>query len=152
MTISVLPEDDAVELLSRGEMELEGRLVDASNTTLRAEISLDGLTRRCVYKPVRGERPLWDFPDGTLCNREVASYEVSRALGWDIVPVTVLRTEGPLGPGALQRFVDHDPEEHYFTLLPGHPVHVDADRPGHLVAELDQGLAAEHTAVVVDLQ
>jgi hypothetical protein len=70
-----------------------------------------------VYKPRRGERPLWDFPDGTLCQREVASYEVSRALGWHIVPVTVMRDDGPLGAGALQRFVDHDPEEHYFTLL-----------------------------------
>ena len=105
MTVSVLAEDDALELLTRGRMELEGRLVDASNTTLRAEITLDGLTRRCVYKPVRGERPLWDFPDGTLAGREVSAYLVSQATGWDLVPPTVLR-EGPLGVGACQLWID----------------------------------------------
>ncbi len=72
-----------------------------------------------IYKPQRGERPLWDFPRGTLCHREVAAFEVSEALGWDIVPDTVLR-DGPLGIGMVQRFVEHDPEEHYFTLLEEH--------------------------------
>ncbi|WUJ12310.1 SCO1664 family protein [Actinoplanes sp. NBC_00393] len=105
----MLAEADALELLGRGRIEIEGRLVDASNTTLRAEISLNGLTRRCVYKPVRGERPLWDFPDGTLAGREVSAYEVSRATGWDLVPPTILR-DGPLGPGALQLWID-EPDE-----------------------------------------
>ncbi|GGL03850.1 phosphatidylinositol kinase [Mangrovihabitans endophyticus] len=100
-----MPEDEAVALLSRGHLEIEGRLVDASNTTVRCEISLDGLTRRCVYKPVRGERPLWDFPDGTLAGREVSAYLVSQATGWDLVPPTVLR-DGPLGPGACQLWID----------------------------------------------
>jgi uncharacterized repeat protein (TIGR03843 family) len=86
-------------------MTLEGRLVDASNTTLRAFVSLDGVTARCVYKPVRGERPLWDFPDGTLAGREVAAYAVSEAVGWGVVPPTVLR-DGPLGEGACQLWVD----------------------------------------------
>jgi uncharacterized repeat protein (TIGR03843 family) len=86
-------------------MELEGRLVDASNTTLRAIITLDGLTARCVYKPVRGERPLWDFPDGTLAGREVSAFLVSQATGWGLVPPTVLR-DGPLGPGACQLWID----------------------------------------------
>jgi uncharacterized repeat protein (TIGR03843 family) len=114
--------DDAVaEVLARGELEVVGRMRYASNGTFLVNASADGTEVSAVYKPRRGERPLWDFPDGTLCNREVASYEVSRALGWDIVPVTVLRDDGPLGPGALQRFVDHDPDEHYFTLLPDHP-------------------------------
>jgi uncharacterized repeat protein (TIGR03843 family) len=102
---SVLAEDDALELLTRGTMELEGRIVDASNTTLRAEITLDGLTRRCVYKPVRGERPLWDFPDGTLAGREVSAYLVSQATGWELVPPTILR-DGPLGVGACQLWID----------------------------------------------
>nr|WP_309238672.1 SCO1664 family protein [Actinoplanes aureus] len=101
----MLAEADALELLGRGRIEIEGRLVDASNTTLRAEISLGGLTRRCVYKPVRGERPLWDFPDGTLAGREVSAYLVSRATGWDLVPPTILR-DGPLGTGALQLWID----------------------------------------------
>jgi uncharacterized repeat protein (TIGR03843 family) len=102
---SVLAEDEALELLRRGEMELEGRLVDASNTTLRAIITLDGLTARCVYKPVRGERPLWDFPDGTLAGREVSAFLVSQATGWGLVPPTILR-DGPLGPGACQLWID----------------------------------------------
>ncbi|WP_433825348.1 SCO1664 family protein [Actinoplanes sp. CA-015351] len=106
---AVLAEVDALELLGRGSIEIEGRLVDASNTTLRAEISLGNLTRRCVYKPVRGERPLWDFPDGTLAGREVSAYLVSRATGWDLVPPTILR-DGPLGPGALQLWID-EPED-----------------------------------------
>jgi uncharacterized repeat protein (TIGR03843 family) len=105
----VLAEADALALLGRGRIEIEGRLAAASNTTLRAEITLDGLTRRCVYKPVRGERPLWDFPDGTLAGREVSAYLVSRATGWDLVPPTILR-DGPLGPGALQLWID-EPDE-----------------------------------------
>ena len=106
---SVLAESDALELLTHGEMELEGRLVDASNTTLRAEITLAGLTRRCVYKPVRGERPLWDFPDGTLAGREISAYLVSRSTGWDLIPPTILR-DGPLGVGACQLWID-EPDE-----------------------------------------
>ncbi|WP_229076417.1 SCO1664 family protein [Actinoplanes sp. DH11] len=106
---AVLAEEDALELLGHGTIEIEGRLVDASNTTLRAEISLNGVTRRCVYKPVRGERPLWDFPDGTLAGREVSAYLVSRATGWDLVPPTILR-DGPLGSGALQLWID-EPED-----------------------------------------
>ncbi len=96
---------EVLELLSRGEMELEGRLVDASNTTLRAFVTLAGVTARCVYKPVRGERPLWDFPDGTLAGREVSAYLLAAATGWDCVPPTVLR-DGPLGPGACQLWID----------------------------------------------
>jgi uncharacterized repeat protein (TIGR03843 family) len=102
---AALAENDALDLLTRGEIEIEGRLVDASNTTLRAEITLDGVTRRCVYKPVRGERPLWDFPDGTLAGREVSAFLVSQATGWDVVPPTILR-DGPLGVGALQLWIE----------------------------------------------
>jgi uncharacterized repeat protein (TIGR03843 family) len=92
-------------LLTHGVLDLQGRLRGASNTTLRASVTLDDITVRCVYKPISGERPLWDFPDGTLAGREVAAYLVSAATGWDIVPPTVLR-EGPLGPGACQLWVD----------------------------------------------
>jgi uncharacterized repeat protein (TIGR03843 family) len=100
-----LPASQVSRLLTEGDMELEGRLVDASNTTLRAFVTLDGVTVRCVYKPVRGERPLWDFPDGTLAGREVAAYLVSAATGWDVVPHTVMR-DGPLGEGACQLWVE----------------------------------------------
>ncbi|HEX6498111.1 MAG TPA: SCO1664 family protein [Micromonosporaceae bacterium] len=106
-----IAEPDALVLLREGTLELEGRLLDASNTTLRAEISLDGLTAHCVYKPVRGERPLWDFPTGTLAGREVSAYLVAQAGGWGLVPPTVLR-DGPLGPGACQLWIDEPDEPH----------------------------------------
>ncbi|HEY8217001.1 MAG TPA: SCO1664 family protein, partial [Acidimicrobiia bacterium] len=116
-----LSADQVAEILGAGTLELVGRLRYSSNGAFLAEASADGVTVPAVYKPRRGERPLWDFPDGTLCRREVAAYELSRSLGWGIVPVTVLREDAPLGEGAVQRFVDHDPEEHYFTLLEHHP-------------------------------
>ena len=102
-----LSDSDAIDLLTHGTLEIEGRLVDASNTTLRAAVTLDGLTARGVYKPVAGERPLWDFPDGTLAGREVAAYLVSVATGWAVVPPTVLR-DGPLGPGMAQLWIDEE--------------------------------------------
>jgi len=95
-------------LLLTGTIEVTGRLVDASNVTLLAEISTDGAIAECVYKPVAGERPLWDFPDGTLAGREVAAYLVSAATGWHVVPPTVLR-DGPYGPGMVQLWMDGDP-------------------------------------------
>jgi hypothetical protein len=99
--------DDVLRLLRAGELSVEGRLVDASNATLYCAATLDGVTAAVVYKPVRGERPLWDFPDGTLAGREVGAYLVSQATGWDLVPPTVLR-EGPFGPGMCQLWVDVD--------------------------------------------
>ncbi|HEY8472410.1 MAG TPA: SCO1664 family protein [Natronosporangium sp.] len=98
--------DQAVEVLTRGVLEPEGRLVDASNTTLRCWATLDGVKVRCVYKPIAGERPLWDFPDGTLAGREVSAYLVAEATGWELVPPTVHRDDGPLGPGACQLWIE----------------------------------------------
>ena len=99
-----------VDLLVSGEMTVLGRIASASNLTLACEVTDGDLTRRCVYKPVRGEQPLWDFPDGTLAGREVASYLVSDALGWGLIPETVLRESGPteidLGPGMVQRWIE----------------------------------------------
>ena len=103
-------EEAIVEVISRGEITVSGRLTDASNLTVLGEATLDGLTVRCIYKPVRGERPLWDFPDGTLAERERAAYLVSAAAGWDCVPFTTLR-DGPYGAGMVQRWIeDADPE------------------------------------------
>ncbi len=99
--------DAALELLGRGELTVHGRVTDASNAVLYCTASLDGVTAPCVYKPVAGERPLWDFPDGTLAGREVASYEVSAATGWALIPPTLLR-EGPHGPGMVQLWVEPD--------------------------------------------
>jgi uncharacterized repeat protein (TIGR03843 family) len=94
-----------LDVLTFGEIEVEGRLVDASNLALRAELTLDGLRARVIYKPVQGERALWDFPDGTLAQREAAAFVLSAVGGWDIVPPTVLR-DGPLGQGSVQLWVD----------------------------------------------
>ncbi len=94
-------------LLAHGELSVEGRLIDASNATLYCTVTLDGRAAHCVYKPVQGERPLWDFPDGTLAGRELAAYLVSEHTGWDIVPPTVHR-DGPFGPGMCQLWVDVD--------------------------------------------
>jgi uncharacterized repeat protein (TIGR03843 family) len=108
--LSLLP------LLERGDVEILGRMPWSSNGTFLVELALDDELTRAVYKPHRGERPLWDFPDG-LYRREVAAYELSRALGWDLVPLTIVRDDAPHGVGSLQRFVDADFEQHYFTLL-----------------------------------
>ena len=106
---------ETVEVLLRGDLEIKGRMPWSSNGTYLAAADLEGVVVDAVYKPRRGERPLWDFPDG-LFKREVAAYELSEALGWGLVPLTVLRNEGPLGEGSLQQFVPADFEQHYFTL------------------------------------
>lgn len=101
---------DLLALLRDGELSLEGRLTTASNTTLLAWAEAGdraGERRvRCVYKPIAGEAPLWDFPDGSLAGREVAAYEVSEAAGWHLVPPTVFRSDGPHGPGMAQAWVE----------------------------------------------
>jgi uncharacterized repeat protein (TIGR03843 family) len=97
----------SLDLLATGELDVQGRLVDASNATLYCTVSADGAEAACVYKPIAGERPLWDFPDGTLAGRELAAYLVSRAGGWDVVPPTVYR-DGPFGPGMCQLWIDAD--------------------------------------------
>ncbi|MGE5137462.1 MAG: SCO1664 family protein [Gemmatimonadota bacterium] len=98
----------ALDFLAAGELEIEGRLVAASNATLFCTVRHQGREAKCVYKPVAGERPLWDFPPGTLADREVAAYAVSRAAGWDLVPPTLMR-DGPYGPGMCQLWIDADP-------------------------------------------
>lgn len=93
------------ELLARGELKVRGQIREASNAVLYCSVSYEGREAFCVYKPVAGERPLWDFPDGTLAQREVAAYEVSEATGWGLVPTTVLR-DGPYGEGMCQMWIE----------------------------------------------
>jgi uncharacterized repeat protein (TIGR03843 family) len=93
------------EVLDRGELSVLGRIRSASNATFLCEATLADQVVHCVYKPVRGEAPLWDFPDGTLAGREASSYLISEALGWNLVPHTIVR-DGPAGPGMVQRWVD----------------------------------------------
>lgn len=103
--VSTLDDVQIREVLTVGQLTITGRLTNASNATLFGTVSLDGVELQCIHKPVAGERPLWDFPTGTLANREVAAYEVSEATGWRIVPPTVMR-EGQWGPGMCQLWID----------------------------------------------
>ena len=106
-------------LLRDGRIKPRGLMPDCSNYTYLAQVrGPDGAETLAVYKPAQGETPLDDFPDGTLGKREVAAYLVSAALGWQVVPLTVYRQQGPLGPGSLQQFVVADLREHYFSLMP----------------------------------
>ncbi|MDQ2650603.1 MAG: SCO1664 family protein [Actinomycetota bacterium] len=107
-------DEPIAQVLRDGELEVVGRMPWSSNGTFLCEVHCGPQTMRAIYKPRQGERPLWDFPSG-LDQREVAAYELSRLLGWDIVPVTV-RRDGPLGLGSVQAFVEADFEQHYFTL------------------------------------
>ncbi|MFB7736973.1 SCO1664 family protein [Streptomyces sp. NPDC056112] len=119
---SVTPGAEPAELLARGELTVRGRIREASNAALFCTVAYDGREASCVYKPVAGERPLWDFPDGTLAAREVAAYEVSEATGWSLVPPTVLR-DGPYGEGMVQLWIEATPEAELLALL-------DAEEPG----------------------
>jgi uncharacterized repeat protein (TIGR03843 family) len=112
--------DRVLALLAQGEMELLGLLPDSSNYTFLAQVSDDDLETLVVYKPQRGERPLWDFPEGTLCLREVAAFVLSQMLGWPQIPPTVLR-EGPHGVGAVQFFIDANLNAHYLTFAQERP-------------------------------
>ncbi|MFD3504888.1 SCO1664 family protein [Streptomyces sp. NPDC058678] len=108
----------SAELLAEGELTVRGRIREASNAALYCTVSHDGREAACIYKPVAGERPLWDFPDGNLARREVAAYEVSEATGWGLVPPTVLR-DGPYGEGMCQLWIEVTPEAELLALVEG---------------------------------
>ncbi|MFC7893732.1 SCO1664 family protein [Streptomyces sp. NPDC057381] len=136
---SVTTDTAAAELLALGELTVRGRIRDASNAALYCTVTHEGREAACVYKPVAGERPLWDFPDGTLAQREVAAYEVSEATGWGLVPPTVLR-DGPYGEGMVQLWIESVPETELLAL-------VDTEEPGPgwkavALAEVGEGRTA----------
>ena len=129
----------AAELLARGELTVRGRIREASNAALYCTVTHEDREAACVYKPVAGERPLWDFPDGTLAGREAAAYEVSRATGWDLVPPTVLR-DGPYGEGMCQLCIETAPGAGLLALVDG-----DEPEPGWKAvgfAEVGEGRTA----------
>lgn len=113
-----LDHEAVLATLAKGRIVVEGQFVWGSNFSFLVRVRGEAGELAAVYKPTRGERPLWDFPLGTLGAREVAAYLTSRALGWDLVPPTLLRRDGPAGPGSLQLYVEADPERHYFTFTP----------------------------------
>ncbi|MDQ3986202.1 MAG: SCO1664 family protein [Actinomycetota bacterium] len=108
--------NEVLDLLATGEIEVLGLLPYSSNYVFLARVGTIPHDVLAVYKPRRGERPLWDFASGTLATREVAAFVLSEVAGWRFVPPTVLREDGPLGEGSLQLFIDHDPERHYYVL------------------------------------
>jgi uncharacterized repeat protein (TIGR03843 family) len=114
-----MADHDDLELLRRADVQLVGRMPWSSNATYLVELCHDSRLVRGVYKPGRGERPLWDFPGG-LYRREVAAYHLSEALGWGLVPPTIIR-DGPLGEGSIQLFIEADFEQHYFSLHEARP-------------------------------
>jgi uncharacterized repeat protein (TIGR03843 family) len=105
------------QALENGEITLTGQFTYGSNYTFLVSIKHEGQEVPAVYKPMRGEQPLWDFPEASLAGREVAAYLVSQVLGFYFVPFTILR-DGPLGPGSLQQYIEHNPNIHYFNLKP----------------------------------
>ncbi|MET9719125.1 SCO1664 family protein [Streptomyces rochei] len=136
---SVTTDAATADLLALGELTVRGRIRDASNAALYCTVTHQGREVACVYKPVAGERPLWDFPDGTLAQREVAAYEVSEATGWGLVPPTVLR-EGPYGEGMVQLWIETVSETDLLAL-------VDTEEPGPgwkavALAEVGEGRTA----------
>jgi uncharacterized repeat protein (TIGR03843 family) len=110
-----LPEDVLHTVLLHGEISLQGQFMLGSNYTFLVNVAYEGQEVPAVYKPSKGEQPLWDFPENSLAWREVAAYLVSEAIGWRFVPYTLLRDEGPLGPGSLQQYIEYNPNYHYFT-------------------------------------
>ncbi|MFG3082586.1 SCO1664 family protein [Streptomyces parvulus] len=136
---SVTTDAAAADLLALGELSVRGRIREASNAALYCTVTHEGREAACIYKPVAGERPLWDFPDGTLAQREVAAYEVSEATGWGLVPPTVLR-DGPYGEGMVQLWIEAVPETELLAL-------VDTEEPGPgwkgiALAEVGEGRTA----------
>ncbi len=111
-----LPTEKVLAALQRGDLSLEGEFIHGYNYTFLAQVKHQDISFRAVYKPQQGEQPLWDFPEDTLAHREAAAFLVSEALGWQLVPPTVFRDDGPYGPGSLQFFIAHNPDYHYFNL------------------------------------
>ena len=108
-----------LDVLTHGDIDVEGRMPYSSNGTFLVTLTLGDTSMRAIYKPLRGERPLWDFPPG-LYKREIAAHRLSAAMGFDLVPLTIER-DGPAGVGSLQAFVEADFSEHYLTLFPDRP-------------------------------
>lgn len=107
--------EDVLEILTHGKLELKGQFVLGSNYSFLAAIDHKGRKLKAVYKPRKGEMPLYDFPSDSLAAREVAAFALSEALGWDFVPPTVIHRRAPFGAGSLQEFIPHNPEDTYFS-------------------------------------
>jgi len=112
---STFEKSNILKALQSGTLTVQGQFMESSNYTFLGKIIFQERSWSVVYKPQKGETPLWDFPLGLLCKREAAAFIISEWLGWDLVPPTVFRSNGPLGQGSVQLFVDNNPERHYFS-------------------------------------
>ncbi|MCK6540779.1 MAG: hypothetical protein L6Q26_12055, partial [Anaerolineales bacterium] len=112
------PQAALQQAFQHGDLEIKGQFTLGSNYTFLVEVAYENKKYPAVYKPTKGEQPLWDFEESTLALREVAAYIVSEALGFHFVPFTTLREDGPYGAGSLQQFIAHDPDYHYFNFTP----------------------------------
>jgi uncharacterized repeat protein (TIGR03843 family) len=137
-----------LHVLAGGDIDIEGRMPWSSNATFLVNLCLDGVRGQAIYKPTRGERPLWDFEPG-LHRRELAAYRLSELLGLDLVPPTVVR-DGPLGEGSLQWFVEADHQQHYFTVHESRPDLHDALRPVALFDLLANNTDRKSGHVLID--
>lgn len=114
--MSAQSDNDVLTILQKGSLKIDGEFLWGSNYTYAIQVTYHQTNLMGVYKPTRGERPLWDFPSSSLAGREVAAYLVSEALGWRFVPPTVYRKDAPMGPGSIQQYIQHDSQYHYFNL------------------------------------
>ena len=138
-----------LELLTGADIDIEGRMPWSSNATFLANLSVDGeAVGQAIYKPLKGERPLWDFEPG-LHRRELAAYRLSEAMGLDLVPPTIIR-DGPLGEGSMQWFVEADHQQHYFTIYETRPELHDALRPFALFDVLANNTDRKSGHVLID--
>ncbi len=117
-TVKYMANESLHTAFENGSIELKGQFTLGSNYTFYATVTYRQQEIQAVYKPQQGEQPLWDFPENSLAGREVAAYLVSEALGWELVPFTMLREDAPLGPGSLQQYIEYDPNYHYFNFKP----------------------------------
>jgi uncharacterized repeat protein (TIGR03843 family) len=151
--INPMEQADILKIMAEGKLTLQGQFVNSSNYTFFSQMELDSQQLPVVYKPNRGEQPLWDFPTRTLARRETAAYLLSESLGWSLVPLTIYRRKSlPFGPGMVQFFIDHDVNYHYFSFSDQDRARLDvvavfdllinnADRKGsHVFLDADQHL------------
>lgn len=157
MTLGSAEPDEILAALARAELSVQGRILVSSNAALLVSLPLAGSIAYAIYKPIRHERPLWDYPDGTLAGRERAAYLISELGGWGVIPPTVLRSTGPLGPGSVQLWVAGDSDSVVAVVPPGETpagwreVLQGTDQHGNIVSVVHATDPATRAVAVLDL-
>ena len=157
MTSAPVDQDDLLAALSTADLSVEGRILVSSNAALLVTVPVGERTAYAIYKPIVRERPLWDYPDGTLAGRERAAYLISELGGWGVIPPTVLRDSGPLGPGSVQLWVEGDSDSVVDVVTPGstpagwREILEGTDQHGRIVTLVHAADAATRRVAVLDL-